>query len=117
VKLVAALRADTRGAVNPVSAVVLQVFVSSEFKLESGCTKIALLAVTAVVEITQVAPVAAASQENDPLGAAEQATAEGLTEVPFAAHFVVVASSGVVIFVVKLGEASGAAPVMRLSLP
>jgi hypothetical protein len=88
VKLVPPERAETLGAVSPVSAVVLQVTESSDPRLESGCTKIALLAVTAVVSITHVLPDCPVPQENEPLGAAEQAT---VPEESFAAHFVALA--------------------------
>jgi len=43
-----------------------------------------------VVLTTQVPPVAVGSHENAPVGAAEQATNEGLVAVPAAAQFVVV---------------------------
>jgi hypothetical protein len=71
-----------------VSAVVLQVTESSVPAAALGCTKMALFAVTAVVDTTQVAADALVAQENDPAGAAEQATSDGLAPVPTAAHFV-----------------------------
>ncbi len=108
VKLVAADRADTRGAVRPVSAVVLQVTDSNVPRLESGWTKIALDAVTAEVLTVQVPVEALVAQLNDPDGAAEQAATLGLAAVPAAAHLVVVASRGRVTVPVNVGLAFGA---------
>lgn len=67
---------------------------------------ISLDAVTAVVSTTQVAVEAFVAQENEPAGAAEQDTTDGLAAVPAAEQFVVLASSGSVTVPVKVGEAS-----------
>jgi len=104
VKLVFALLAETRGAVKPVSAVVLQVTERSDPRLESGWTKIALALVTAEVLMVHVPPEAAVSQANDPDGAALHDTTEGLAAVPAAAHFVAVSKIGVVMLVVNTGD-------------
>ena len=97
VKLVAALRLETLGAVNPVSAVVLQVTLNRVPNEESGWTKMVLFAVTAVVFTVQVPAEALVAQENDPVGAPEQEATEGLAPVPLPAHRVVVASAAIVI--------------------
>lgn len=87
-KLVPALRAETRGAVKAESAVVLHVTESAGPSEESDSISITLLAVTAVVLITQVAAEALVAQENRPARAAPQVTSEGLAADPFAAHLV-----------------------------
>ncbi len=120
VKLVAAALADTRGAVRPVSAVVLQVTDNSVPRLESGWTKIALEAVTAVVVTVHVPVEALVAQLNEPDGAAEQAATLGLAAVPAAAHLVVVNNVGVVIDVVNVGavpNTSTPVPVSSLITP
>lgn len=94
VKLVAAARAESLGATRPVSAVVLHVTESRELRLESGCTKMALLAVTAVVAMTHVPAEEFVAQLNEPDGAAAQATSDGPAAEPAAAHFVFVTKSG-----------------------
>ncbi len=90
VKLVAALRADRRGATKPVSAVVLHVTESFVLNVESGCTKIVLLAVTAVVLTVHVPVEAFVAQEKEPVGAAEQVATDGFAAVPAPAQFVAV---------------------------
>jgi len=65
VKLVPALRAETRGAVKAESAVVLHVTESAGPSEESDSISITLLAVTAVVLITQVAAEALVAQAGD----------------------------------------------------
>ena len=94
VKLVPALLLASLGAVNPVSAVVLHVTDRFAPSAELGCTKIRELAVTAVVLMTQVPVEALVAHENEPEGAAEQATKDGFAPVPAAAQLVVVAISG-----------------------
>ena len=93
VKLVAALRAETRGAVKPVSAVVLQVTERREPRLESGWTKILLFAVTALVFTVQVPVEALVAQENAPEGAAEHDATDGFAAEPAAEQFVAVVYS------------------------
>lgn len=90
VKLVPALLAETRGAVRPVSAVVLQVTDRSVPNDESGCTRIVLPAATAVVLIVQVPVEALVAQENDPDEAALHDATEGFAAEPAAAHLVAV---------------------------
>lgn len=94
VKLVAADLLANLGAVKPVSAVVLHVTERFDPSAALGCTKILEFAVTAVVLMTHVPPDALVAQENDPEGAAEQATRDGLAADPAAAQLVVVAISG-----------------------
>ena len=94
VKLVPALLLASLGAVRPVSAVVLHVTERFAPSAELGCTKIRELAVTAVVLTTHVPVEALAAQENEPEGAAEQATKDGFAADPAAAQLVVVAISG-----------------------
>ena len=107
VKLVPLLLPETLGAVSPVSAVVLQVTLKSVPRLESGCTKMAELDVTAVLLTVHVPPDAFVAHENDPEGAALHEATEGFAAEPAAAHFVVVLTNGVVICVVKAGESRG----------
>jgi hypothetical protein len=78
-----------RGAVGA-SAVVLHVTESRVPAEAVGEILMLEFVVTAVVEMTQVAPEAATSQENAPDGAAEQATRLGLAAVPAAEQFVFV---------------------------
>lgn len=89
-KLVPELRAETRGAVSPVSIAVLQVTESAVPRLSSGSIWITLLAVTAEVSTTQVPVEAFVAQENSPAAAALHDATDGLAADPAAAQCVVV---------------------------
>ena len=88
VKLVPATDEAKRREVGSTSVPVLQVTPNAVpvTAVSLSCTKIRLWAVTAVVLMTQVAPVAFVAQENCPVLAAAQATSDGLAADPTAAH-------------------------------
>lgn len=87
-KLVPALILASLGDVRPVSDVVLHVTERRGPAAADGWMKMLLFAVTAVVDITQVAVEALVAQENAPDDAAEHATREGLAALPAAEQFV-----------------------------
>ena len=91
VKLTPLLLLARRGAVNPVSEVVLHVTLNRVPSAALGWIVMSLLVVTAVVLIVHVPVEAFVAQEKAPVGAAEQDTTEGFAAVPAAEQFVAVA--------------------------
>jgi hypothetical protein len=117
VKLTPLLLLANRGAVRPVSDVVLHVTLSLVPSAALGWIVMSLFVVTAVVLIMHVAVDAFVAHENAPAGAALHATSEGLAPEPAAEQFVVVSINGVVSVPVNVGEASGAHPVQAAKIP
>ncbi len=110
VKLVLATFADSRIAGTTLGE-VLHVTLNCVPSAADSCTRIVLLAVTAVVLMVQVAADALVAQENTPAEADPHAATDGLAAVPVAAQIVVLKSLGAVTVPVKVGLARGAAPV------